>query len=143
MRKKDKAINDCLASLYKLQQQAILHCDNVSEYVVGKVLQIENLRELKDHLGKTLLHILAEQGNLVLCDALLAYGSNPNAKEGCGTTPLHLAVVNNNVEICRLLTENCAMYEGPLFSDIPSPLKVACIQELDEIIQLFDPTDSN
>jgi ankyrin repeat protein len=71
-----------------------------SEYVennsVDCTIEIPNIKlnEITDHVGRTLLHAACESGNYSLACFLLQAGSNPNAKETCGITPLGIAVIN-------------------------------------------------
>lgn len=88
-------------------------------------------------MGRTLLHVAVEfaQENLVKC--LVDMGININSKEGCGTTPLNLAVLQKNLVISKFPVESGAKYCGPLFTSIPSPMCMAKTLELDLITQLF------
>ena len=61
--------------------------------------------DLRDHLGRTLLHVAVEHDNLSFADYLLSAGFNPNVKEYCGATPLTIAVNCKNKEFCRLSVE--------------------------------------
>ena len=49
-----------------------------------------------DHLGRSLLHFAVEQGNECLTKCLLDMGLDVNCKEGCGVTPLNIAVLGKN-----------------------------------------------
>ncbi|KAJ7388429.1 SPT3 Dosage dependent suppressor of Ty-induced promoter mutations-like protein [Desmophyllum pertusum] len=67
---------------------------------------IQDLRSLnldvRDHLGRTLLHLAVEQGNYDLACCLLQVGCNPNAKEMCGATPLVIAVIKKNIQLAEI-----------------------------------------
>ena len=60
-----------------------------------------------------------------LVNILLASGVNPNAKEGCGATPLTLAVIKTDIALCKILVENFAKYQGEMRCNYPSPLDMA------------------
>ena len=68
---------------------------------------------------------------------LLAVGININSKEGCGATPLCIAVMNADIAMCKLLLDNFAERSGPLFGTIPSPMEIAVAMELTDIVELF------
>lgn len=62
---------------------------------VERVIQdLRNINlDVRDHLGRTLLHMVVEQGNYDVVCCLMQAGCNPNAKEKCGATPLVIAVI--------------------------------------------------
>ena len=84
-----------------------------------------------------------EELNINFVECLLHVGFNPNAKEKCGITPLIISVIKRNKEICQLLVNSRASVRGPLFTNVPSPLTVAKRMELDEILEILDPTSSD
>ncbi len=86
---------------------------------------IVQLNEITDHLGRTLLHAACESGNYSFACFLLQAESNPNAKETCGVTPLGIAVIKKNKQLCELLIKYHACATGPLFVNVPSPLELA------------------
>ncbi len=79
----------------------------------------------RDHLGGSFLQVAVEQGNTLFAEYLLTAGFNPNVKENYGATPLNIAVVKTNADLCTLLTKCGATVRGPLFAGIPSPFKMA------------------
>lgn len=79
----------------------------------------------------------------MLARILLTVGVNPNSKEGCGATPMSIAVMNADTSMCKLLLENFAEYSGPLFGIFPSPLEMAVAMELAEIVDLFNVHSQN
>ena len=91
-----------------------------------------------DHLGRNVLHQAVEYNNVPLVKTLLSAGLNINTQEGCGVTPLCLAILNNNVTMCALLLENFASFSGPLFASMPSPIEMAENMEQTEIIELLN-----
>ena len=56
-----------------------------------------------DYYGQTCYHWAAKLGNIKMLLLLLDYGKYHNQKDFKGRTPLYLAAVNNNREICDLL----------------------------------------
>ena len=101
--------------------------------------QKEFLGSLRDHLGRTLLHVAVEHDNLSFADYLLSAGFNPNIKEYCGATPLTIAVNCKNKEFCRLLVDCGAAVRGPLFAGLPTPVEMAEKLQLAEILDILNP----
>ena len=99
---------------------------------------------VKDHLGRSLLHVAVEQGHESFAKCLVDMGLEVNYREGCGITPLSLAVLHKNNVLCKFLVESGARYSGPLFTSIPSPLCMAERLQHTEILQIFaeDQEDS-
>ncbi len=108
--------------------QLIVKLDNSRNWWEGKV----------DHFNRTVLHHAVENENTSLVRVLIAVGVNPNAKEGCGVTPLALAVLRQRNDICQLLVENYAIIDGLSFTSIPSPYQMAEKMGLNDIISTFD-----
>jgi hypothetical protein len=108
---------------------------------------IEMLRTMNlsvtDHLGRTLLHVACEHGNVNLASCLLQAGINPNAKEMCGATALVISIIQKNKQLCQLLIHHQACVTGPLFVTIPSPLEIASKMEQTEIIEILNSNDSD
>ena len=59
--------------------------------------------DTKDIIGKTPLHIAAEEGMRSLVWILLAKGANIEARNNSGWTPLHLAAWKGKIAVVRLL----------------------------------------
>ena len=79
------------------------------------LMATQNLESHTDHLKRSFLHIAVEKRNNQLAKALIFSGFNINLKEGCGLTPLQLAMMcGNNVMVCFLLERN-AKFDGPCF----------------------------
>ena len=113
------------------------------ERFVKEMADKPNIRDMKDHLGRTFLHIAVEQLNLNFVECLLHVGFNPNATEKCGVTPLIIAVILKSNEMCQLLVNSRASVRGPLFTNVPNPIAVAKKMELAEILEILDPTISD
>ena len=56
-----------------------------------------------DHFGRTILHAAVEESNVTLVKTLIHVGVNINCLEGCGASPLTLAVPNGNEDIAKIL----------------------------------------
>ena len=93
---------------------------------------------MTDHLGRSILHCAVENGNISLVKTLLSAGLNINVQEGCGATPLTIAVLKREADMCQLLVENFASVSGALYSNMPSPIEMAEVMELDEIVTNFE-----
>ena len=84
------------------------------------------------------------KGDSAMVKVLLSAGCNVNACEGCGATPLVLAVLKRNLDLCRILGENCAVYGEIFFVKVPSPFTIAQRLGEDAIVQLFqERTEQN
>ena len=114
-----------------------LQSDRDKEYNLFIQASSQKNLTITDHLGLSLLHIAAEKSNNVLAKSLVFIGCNVNAKEHCGLTPLHLAVLSSIVNLCAFLVEANAAYTGPMFSGIPSSKQMAEKLHLEEITALF------
>ena len=71
-----------------------------------------------------------------LTKCLVYMGLDVNSREGCGITPLILAVLNKNTILCKFLVEAGARYIGPLFTSIPSPMCMAVKLNIGEVSQI-------
>ena len=92
---------------------------------------------------KCCFHSVVEDKNYMLARILLTVGVNPNSKEGCGATPMSIAVMNADTNMSKLLLENFAEYSGALFGTFPSPLQMAVAIKLVEIVDLFNVHSQN
>lgn len=99
---------------------------------------VKAINSTTDRYERTIFHYAVEGKNYVMVKVLLAVGVNPNCKEGCGATPMSLAVMNADTNMCKLLLDNFAEYSGPLFGAFPNPMKMAASMELTEIVDLFN-----
>ena len=98
---------------------------------------VNKINATRDRYERTVFHRAVEMGNYALVKVLLAVGINPNAKEGCGATPMTIAVINSDINMIKLLLDNFAEFEGPVFGAFPTPLAMATAMELTDIIELF------
>ena len=120
---------------YVVQQQINAVSSNSEELYLSSVksVGVKEKAFVKDHLKRTLLHVAVEQNNKVLTTYLVDVGLNVNDREGCGLTPLSLAVLQKNKDLVELLVKYGAQHSGPLFTRIPSPLVMAKTMDLMEI----------
>ncbi|CAB4018428.1 GA-binding subunit beta-1 isoform X2 [Paramuricea clavata] len=109
--------------------------DNLVQRLTNEIRVINSTR---DRYDRTIFHYAVEVKNYVLAKILLTVGTNPNCKEGCGATPLSIAVMNADINMCKLLLENFAEYSGPIFGVFPSPIEMAAAMELTDIVDLFN-----
>ena len=95
------------------------------------------LRETVDQYKRTFLHACVEDGDHFMVTLLLSVGFNPNVEEGCGATPLVLAVIGNKPEICRTLVQHLADIDCPFFVRVPSPKQLATHLGYNHILEIF------
>lgn len=98
---------------------------------------------IADHFGRTIMHAAVEENNETLIRTLLHVGVDVNCLEGCGASPLTLAVLNKNEKMVKLLHGHFALSCGPLFIRMPSPLEIAKTMELEDIVNLFEDIPDN
>ena len=111
---------------------------NDDEALGNLIQQLSNDAEkINDQYGRTMFNYSVEIKNYVLVKVLLSTGINPNAKEGCGATAMTIAVLNNDLNMCKILLQNFAQYEGVFFGSFPSPLEMTTAMELTDIVDLF------
>lgn len=102
---------------------------------------MKRINSSTDKYERTILHCAFEEKNYVLMKTLLAVGVDPNCKEGCGATPMSLAVMNADTDMCKLLLDNFAECSAPCFGAFPSQMKMAVSMELTDIVDLFRQFD--
>ena len=115
--------DNLLKKMWEAQQAS-----DVSEYdkfINWLSVQRESWEDVRDHNGRTILHAAVENGNMTLVKTLVSAGVNVNIKERCGATPLTLAVIRKDEEMCSFLLNNFAVYSDYFFSTIPSPHVIA------------------
>ena len=80
-----------------------------------KSMATENLEKHVDHLKRSLLHIAIEKADNQLTKAIICSGFNVNKKEGCGLTPLHLAIMSSNTNMVQFLSTEMQDLTGLCF----------------------------
>lgn len=127
---------------YNLLNQELLNVTltNSEESYIKSVENMKNRKAaaLTDHLKRTMLHVAVEKNHDSFAKYLVDLGLNVNAREGCGMTPLSIAVLKRNSVLCSFLVKSGAVYSGPLFTSVPSPLYMAEKLKLDEIQHIFE-----
>ena len=111
-----------LTKLYNRINNAMLNAmqsregERMSKFL--KTLQDSRMdwENVTDHLSRNVLHYAVEYNNIPLVKTLLSCGVNINVQEGCGATPLSIAVLNNSSAMCELLVQNFSSFSGPLFA---------------------------
>ena len=116
---------------------------NKLDRIVKEIKEKPHTKTMKDHLGRTFLHVAVERSDLNFVQCLLHTGFNPNVKEKCGATPLIIATIQKSKEICQLLVNARASVRGPLFTNVPSPVSIAKNMDLAEILDILQPTRSD
>ena len=61
-----------------------------------------------DYMGQTPYHWAAKLGDIKMMEILISFGKHHNQKDFKGRTPIYLAAVNNNKEMCKYLLDNYA-----------------------------------
>ena len=74
----------------------------------------------KDDCLSTVLHVVVERNLGTLVECLMACDAEGNSREGCGVTPLHLAVFHGHIEVVRTLLRYDAKPSGTFPGNIPS-----------------------
>ena len=135
----DNEFDALFKRLVKQAQDTVVSTDeHILDKTVLELSRNKKINNCRDRYDRTVFHAAVEEKQYTLVNILLACGINPNAKEGCGATPMSLAVINSDLEMCKILTMNFAEYNGELFRCFPSPLEMAVAMNLDEIVSLFN-----
>ena len=71
----------------------VLQSDTL-ETLIKELSENNNIRDVRDHLGRSLLHRAAQGGDIDIVECLFSVGFNPNIKEKCGATPLIIGVIS-------------------------------------------------
>ena len=85
----------------------------------------KNLEKACRPFKKIIVHIAIEKADNHLTKAIIFSGFNVNKKEGCGLTPVHLAVMSSNTIMVQFLINRNARFNEPMFSSVPSPKSMA------------------
>ena len=136
VQQKRETFNDFYEQISKKTKE-IVHSedDNSLGNLIEQLLSdVKKTNELTDQYGRTIFTYSVEMKNYVLVKVLLSIGVNPNFKEGCGTTAMTIAVLNNDVNMCKILLKNFAEYEGAFFGSFPSSLLMATKIDLTNIV---------
>ena len=125
-------------------QQTLESGDEASldKIVMDQSKKQKELDKTRDKFERTVFHAAVEEKRYTLVNILLSSGTNPNVKEGCGATPLTIAVLNSDFAMCKILVQNFAEYEGEMFGSFPTPLEMATAMEAEEIVNLFKTTST-
>ena len=131
--------------LISVTQQAIDSSDgsNLEKMIQDCKKKQKEINNTKDRYGRTVFHAAVEEKRYTLVKLLLSCGVNPNEKEGCGATPLTLAVLKLDVALCKLLVDNFAEYQGEMYGSFPSPLDMAMAMEAHAIVNIFQSNTTN
>ena len=66
----------------------------------------------KDHIGRTLLSLVAEHGVFVAAKTLIKHNADINSKDHAGRTPLSRAAEHGNASVVKLLVEHKAIIDS-------------------------------
>ena len=116
---KDKPFKDA----YNVLTNELLNVtsENSEESYMNSVKRIKKQKysAMRDHLQRSMLHVAVEQNHMNLVKYLIGIDLDVNAREGCGMTPLNIAVICKNTDMCKFLVKCGAQCSGPLFTSIP------------------------
>ncbi|HJD58867.1 MAG TPA: ankyrin repeat domain-containing protein [Rickettsia endosymbiont of Ceroptres masudai] len=76
-------------------------------------IQHDDLNDISDRHGNTLLHDAIKLGKMIFINHLIAQDIDINKPNAFGITPLHLAVQNTNDNITKFLLQHSAVYDIP------------------------------
>lgn len=77
-------------------------------YVTNTLEDNPNYLFTIDYFGQTPYHWAAKLGDIKMMEILISFGKHHNQKDFKGRTPIYLAAVNNNVDMCKYLLDNNA-----------------------------------
>ena len=92
---------------------------------------------MKDEYERSILHAAVEERELTVVECLFICGAQVNESEGCGATPLMIAVCNSHEQMCELLIPYGARATGTFSGLIPSPLRMAIRMGNQTIVDLM------
>ncbi|EAY21665.1 hypothetical protein TVAG_014320 [Trichomonas vaginalis G3] len=87
--------------------------------------------------GQLLIHIFIENGYIDAFKDFMKYDYDINQKDNNGNTPLHLAVMKNNYEICQYLCNLRKINKNIRNDDFDTPLDIANRRNYNNIISLL------
>ncbi|XP_066931556.1 oxysterol-binding protein-related protein 1-like [Clytia hemisphaerica] len=97
--------------------QQLIHCDDYTS--IAHVLRWEHrkdeLFDLKNDEGLTLIHIACFEGQVRCLEEFLKNGASVNLQSSVGWTPLHAATLGGKLEVVEYLLSQCAA--DPLAKD--------------------------
>jgi ankyrin repeat protein len=104
------------------------------DYVNEALIKHNHFLFVIDYFGQTGYHWAAKLGNIKMLNILINFGRHHNQKDFKGRTPLYLAAVNNNKEVCKFLLDNGA---NPFLVDKngKTPADAADNRELSEFLK--------
>ena len=79
----------------------------------------------RDNYNRSVLHIFVERGNLNVVESLLLCGAHINEGEGCGVTPLMVAIMNQDIDMIKLLLKYEARVRGLFPGHLPTPVQMS------------------
>jgi hypothetical protein len=141
----DEKFNTFYKKIVNLAKQTV---ESVDDSTLDKIVQDlskkhKELNNTRDRFGRTVFHAAIEEKRYTLANILLSSGINPNVKEGCGATPLSIAVLNSDMNMCKLLVANFAEYESDMFGSFPCPRDMAVAMEANDILNFFNTSSQN
>lgn len=98
-----EAKSDFLSAYNQVRQELWNVQGPIAELLSNKNLVLKLCKQ--DPYGRTMLHYAAERGHSDMVKLLLAHGTNPNAQEKIGLTPIALAVVCGHINVVQILLE--------------------------------------
>ena len=99
---KMKQISSQMSKLLK-KMELLVQDKNLSDAYLAVKLNISEWIGQVDRYECNLLHMAVETGNKKLVEALLLSGAPVNSLEGCGLTPLMIAINTNNLDLVKSL----------------------------------------
>ena len=94
-------------SNHKLTFSELSECikNNNSEPLISYLNNSNNSINIKNSSNETLLHVSAKNSKKNFSELLLSYGINPNLQNNNLQIPLHLIVINKNIEMLKIFKD--------------------------------------
>ena len=86
--------------------------------------------------GLTPLHIIAQKGNLEICQFIIESVEDKSPKDCRGRTPLHFAAIEGHLSVCKLIMKNMPD-KNPSCEDGQTPLHLAAVKGHLDVCQLL------